>query len=46
MRQYTTLVRWIQSPKGREAKEVLDLVVSILAFLWLLKNHKILKGGE
>jgi len=46
MRQYTRIVAWIQSPKGREAKEVLDLIVSVLLFLWLLKNHKIIKGGQ
>lgn len=41
--QYNGILNWIKSNQGQDFKEVLDFVIKILLFLWLLKNHKIIK---
>jgi len=37
------IINWLRSPKGQDAILVLEVAVSLLAFFWFLKNHKILK---
>ena len=35
---------FLRSGKGEDIKLVLEFAVSILLFVWLLKNHKIIKS--
>tara|TARA_R100000664_G_scaffold11064_1_gene18078 strand:+ start:9867 stop:9989 length:123 start_codon:yes stop_codon:yes gene_type:complete len=37
------IVNWLRSPQGEDARLVLEVAVSVLAFWWLLKNHKIIR---
>jgi len=37
------IVNWLKSPQGEDFRLVLKTSVSVLAFFWLLKNHKIIK---
>ena len=37
------IVDWLDSRDGQKFRLVLETTVSVLAFLWLLKNHKIIK---
>jgi len=41
---YNGILNWIKSEQGQDTKEVLDFIIKILLFLWLLKNHKIIKS--
>jgi len=36
------MVKWLKSEKGKNFRMVLDVAVSILLLMWLLKNHKII----
>ena len=37
------LINFIESEKGQDYLLILETAVTILAFFWLLKNHKIIK---
>ncbi len=37
------LTDWLKSRQGEDFKLMLDFVIAIMVFFWLLKNHKIIK---
>jgi hypothetical protein len=37
------LVNWLKGKQGQDFILVLEVVVSVLLFFWLLKNHKIIQ---
>jgi hypothetical protein len=38
------VIEFIKSEKGQNLKLILDFSVAILLFIWLLKNHNIIKS--
>lgn len=38
------LTTFLKSGKGEDIKLILDFSVAILLFIWLLKNHNIIKS--
>lgn len=42
-RQVDRIVEWINSEEVQDYKTILDFAITIMAFIWLLKNHKIIK---
>jgi|TARA_R100001463_G_scaffold119727_3_gene175663 hypothetical protein len=37
------IVNWLKSPQGEDVQLVLSVATTFLLFLWMLKNHKIIK---
>ena len=37
------LTTFLRSGKGEDLRMILDVMVGLLLFFWLLKNHKIIK---
>ncbi len=40
------IVNWLKSPQGEDVQLVLSVATTFLLFLWMLKNHKIIKKWE